>query len=428
LRVAALAFGVLAGLVASLILALGGLDVAPSTFSADRQVQAVRFGLFLIGNVGMFAAALVMASPLAGAILLVLGAIAWVGAALLMHHSTDLVLVTPPSLLLIAAILAFIAHFRRPAMAASEAEILAPLADERPVADNLDAGPEPAMTIPAFAAEPPASRASPLRSSDDPFPRVAADDWDPRKRRPPPPRTKPDFRQPDDEDEDEPSGLARFALGFSSVLSFGLYAALAGAAVLVFWGLRGEAEKPAIVVADVPTISSSSAPPSTTPSPSSSEAALAPALPVPAAPSSASSEPASQLPPVRSVDAPVSVAAAPSSEESFGDVLTSDDPLAPPRLTDNSGLPFDGTASSSEPPPAAPVELEPSAPVELEAPEPSSEPLPAEVEPPLAAAGTADTGALLPFTMSARMAALRTAPGTGPTDAPPSPATNDSGI
>ena len=82
MRVAALAFGILAGLVASLILALGGLDVTAELGAAvDRQSQAIRFGLFVIGNLGIFGAALVLAAPLAGAVFLVLGAIAWVGAA-----------------------------------------------------------------------------------------------------------------------------------------------------------------------------------------------------------------------------------------------------------------------------------------------------------------------------------------------------------
>ena len=57
MRVAALAFGILAGLVASLILALGGLDVAADLGATDaRQAQAIRFGLFVIGNLGFFGA------------------------------------------------------------------------------------------------------------------------------------------------------------------------------------------------------------------------------------------------------------------------------------------------------------------------------------------------------------------------------------
>ena len=106
MRVAALAFGVLAGLVASLILALGGLDVGPDLSAAgDRQAQAIRFGLFVIANLGIFGAALALAAPLAGAVFLALGAIAWAGAALLMRQTIDLVMIIPPALLVIAAIL-----------------------------------------------------------------------------------------------------------------------------------------------------------------------------------------------------------------------------------------------------------------------------------------------------------------------------------
>jgi hypothetical protein len=430
LRVAALAFGVLAGLVASLILALGGLDVAPSTVAADRQVQAIRFGLFLIGNLGMFGAALVLASPLAGAILLLLGAVAWVGAALMMHHSTDLVLVTPPSLMLIAAILAFIAHVRRPRVELPEPEILAPLGAARAPADTFEADEPPGMTIPSFA-EPP--RTSPLRAAtDDPFPRPADDDWDPRKRRPPPPRARAEFRQPDDDDEDEPSGFARFALGLSSILSFGLYTALAAAAVLVFWGLRTESDRPTAVVAEAPAASSSSAvPPASAPEPSSSEPRIAPALPTSS--ESPSAEPvASERPPIRTIEGPVSVAETVSSEEAFGEIETS---TYPPRLTQDVRLAPQSTlpASSEEPAAPAPIELEPSSEPSSElSSEPPPEDLPSEapsaVEPPVTVTGEAATGALVPFPMSARMAALRTAPGTGPTAAPPSPAATDSGL
>ncbi len=78
--------------------------------------------------------------------------------------------------------------------------------------------------VPVFAAEaePPPSR------FDDDRRAPADDDWNPRRRAPPPPRTKPPFRPIEDEYDDEPSGFSRFALGLSSVLSFGLYAALAG--------------------------------------------------------------------------------------------------------------------------------------------------------------------------------------------------------
>ena len=70
-----------------------------------------------------------------------------------------------------------------------------------------------------------------------------ANDWRPGKRRPPPPRQKSMFRDPDGEDdedegEEEESGFSRIVRGLSGVLSFGLYAALAAAAVLIVWNLR----------------------------------------------------------------------------------------------------------------------------------------------------------------------------------------------
>ena len=50
MRIAALAFGVLAGLVASFILALGGLDAAELRHLDGRQMQLVTFGLFVVAN------------------------------------------------------------------------------------------------------------------------------------------------------------------------------------------------------------------------------------------------------------------------------------------------------------------------------------------------------------------------------------------
>ena len=57
------------------------------------------------------------------------------------------------------------------------------------------------------------------------------------RRRVEPPRTKSVFRPPEDEYDDE-GGFSRAARIISSILSFGLYAALAGAAVLIFLNVR----------------------------------------------------------------------------------------------------------------------------------------------------------------------------------------------
>ena len=65
MRIAALAFGVVAGLIASLILALGGLDLGPfGDAAADRQLQLTRFALYVIANIGVFGAGLVLGSIL----------------------------------------------------------------------------------------------------------------------------------------------------------------------------------------------------------------------------------------------------------------------------------------------------------------------------------------------------------------------------
>jgi len=376
LRGAALAFGVVAGLVASLILALGGLDVTPELAAADeRQAQAVRFFLLLIANLGTFGAALVLATPLVGGILLVAGAVAWVVAALLLHHTTDLVLVTPPALLLVAAAFALVAHLRRHT-AEAEFEIIAPLRAERRsrMAAEIDDEPEIA---PAFVAEP---QVRPAAFSQPAFP--VEEEWDPRRRRPPPPRARVPFRaieEEDDEDDFEPSGFSRFALGFSGILNFALYAALAGAVLFAGWTLRGAGETPpALAVADA------SPPPAQTAPASSTPQALAPLL--------TSAEPAAP-----------SLAEAPSPEpaaadDDFGVVVMSDDPLAPPRLSMVDTRPEPAPAAQPEPEPAA-IAPTPEAPP----PEPSA----------------AAPGRPVPYPMTPQMAVLRALPGPGPVNAPP---------
>ncbi len=354
-----------------------------------------------------------MAAPLAGGVFLLLGAIAWIGAALLMHHSTDFVLVTPPALLLIAAALAFVAYFRRPQEAEEEAEpeveIVAPTRAERfhPDADEVVEPEEPPeMTIPAFAEPQPPPRPAPLRTAEA-VERVQpslGDDWDPRRRRPTPPRAKPAFRPVEEEDEeeyDEPSGFSRFALGFSSVLSFGLYAALAAGAVLIFWSIRNaDPADPALAATETPAISSSAAPVSIAAAPSS-EPVLTPVLPSSVEPAPSEQTTIAQLPPIQ-VDTP-----APSSEESFGEILTPDDPFVAPRLVQDA--PVAEAPIPTADPPQLPAEEFPS--------EPSAEP-----EIPAQPASVPTTGGLMPFTMPAQMAALRAAPATGPSTAASPPA------
>jgi hypothetical protein len=408
LRVAALALGVLAGLVASLILALGGLDVAAAVgANADRQAQAIRFGLFLIGNLGIFGAALALASPLAGAIFLILGAVAWVAAAVVIRQSVDFVLITPPALLLLATVFAIIAHIRRPRPEAEpeedpDVEILGPeraerAAPQRP-SEMMD-DEEEEVGVPAFAADSRGAAAAPSRE----------DEWNPRKRQPPPPRAKPAFRPIEEEYDEEPSGFSRFAMGVSGFLSFGLYAALAGAAVLIFWSARNAGDQPAAVVAEAPAVSVSAEPSSSEePRLASSDETLTPILggePIrdvmstPTAPSASTSELVAE--------------AAPSSEPTFITMPT--DQVTIPTLSEDfvsedEPPSIEGASSEVSSSELPPLPSEPS----------SEEPQPVELEPqPTAASTVAPTvvpdGMAWPRSVPLPIAAQRTAPGTGPT-------------
>lgn len=437
MRVAALALGVLAGLVASLILALGGLDVtADLGIAADaRQAQAIRFGLFLLANLGFFGAALALASPLAGGIFLILGAVAWAGAALLMRHGADLVLITPPALLLLASAFAIIAHFRRRPEPEEledepEVEILSPERPER--SDRVEraaerAGlrpsemmdPEDEVGVPAFAADPQAR----------PGPQPRESDWNPRKRQPPPPRAKPSFRPIEEEYDEEPSGFSRFAMGLSGFLSFGLYAALAGAAVLIFWNARNAGEQPAAVVAEVPSISSS-APSSEEPRLASTEETLTPILtgePIrdvmadPTAPSASPSE-------------LVAETATSSEPGTFGAVSMPDGPVGIPTLSDDFENAEATLPSVSADPPSIEPETSSEEPVPLGFEPPSNEP---SVEPSVEPATTAVVPTVVPEGQSwpravpRAIAAQRLAPGTGPTTvvvAQPTTTNNNTGL
>jgi hypothetical protein len=393
LRVAALAFGVLAGLVASLILALGGLDVsADLAGTGERQAQAIRFGLLVIGNLGIFGAALAIASPLSGAIFLFVGAVAWVGAALLTHHTTDFVLITPPALLLVGAVFAGIAHFRRRRTAdidEPEIEIIAPERSTRP-SDLRGRDDDDEIGMPSFAD---ASAAQARGFDDRSQPR--GDEWNPRRRQPPPPRTKPAFRDIEDEYDEEPSGFSRFALGFSGVLSFGLYAALAGAAVLIFWNLRNDAPPPSAAVAEAPVLSA----------PASSEAAApssaeAPRLSLPATSSEPPPAALSSEEPVRLAQRETAALSSAEPSSSFGDVLPGPD-----------GIPVLSTETEPEPQPASAEPVVASAPAPV-----AADPAPAAPDPAIASVPAA--GQPMPRLMPVGLAALRQTPSPGVTAAP----------
>ena len=284
--------------------------------------------------------------------------------------------------------------------------------------DTADA--EEDIGMPAFAAE---QRPEPsVRGTfDDDRQRPQDVDWNPRKKQPPPPRAKPAFRPIEEEyEDDEPSGFSRFAMGASGVLSFGLYAALAGAAVLIFWSVGNNVGQPAATVAEAPAATAST----------------------PAAPSSSSEQ--DRLPaaeetlqpifggePIRDVattgTAPSTtpselVAETATSQEpgSFGDVTMPDGPVGIPVLSDDFTNEDDSTPLppvSADPPtlpPEAPAAEEP-APLELEAPQPEQ-----SVAPP---------GQPLPRGVPPQMAALRTAPGTGSTTVATSPSnTSNTGL
>ena len=437
MRIAALAFGVLAGLVASLILALGGLDATTAIFGGgERQVSLIRFGLFVLANIGVFGAALTLAAPLAAAIVLALGAIGWIAAALLLRHGPDFVLITPPALLLIAAAIALVAQLRRPRAAAREfarefeedappvpvrEPARRPAIVEEPAAEDFKSLPSVPVTAGYFssaAAAPSSVRAEPPRPPDpnlrglderDQIRSPLADNWEPRKKKPPP-RQEPMFREaPEDEDDDDqPTFFARFASAVSSVLSFGLYAALVGAAFLVFWNLRtGEAGTPIAAKAGSPVLSA--APPaaaatssSAAAQPSSSEQRLAPLL-------ASSAEP----PPAPSSE-PSTAEAAPAQENglnpglslmtspTLGGVVVAPDPFASSeaqdRLAPQSGL----AVADTSPEPAA-----------------SSEPPAPTAEFPSDATVAGSSAAPLPFTMTPSMAAARAQPSPGPSAAAP---------
>ena len=384
MRIAALAFGVLAGLVASLILALGGLDAAALVGVDQRQHALIRFGLFIIANFGVFGAGLVLASPLAGGVLLIVGAFAWVGAALILHHGPDYVMLTPPGLLLLAAGLAIAAYLRRPQFDDDEFGLAQAAVTQRAAiaAQQNDEGDEDeadgAVPVGAsFFGEAGTATSMHGAMARQPEPqRRESDDWLPVRRRVEPPRQKPMFRQPDDEYDDEESGFSRGARITSSILSFGLYGALAAAAVLVFVNLRtGDVSQRSATKIEASTPISSKAPaPAVSSQP---QVAQSPTL---EASRSASIAPA----------APVAPTLAPSLVPSPGTIIVSE-PIQQPAAEPS--LPLVAEASQEPQPSAAPSSSS----------EPAVEPGPED----LTAGAAPPTGPLMPFAMPPQVAASR---------------------
>lgn len=430
MRLAALAFGVFAGLVASLILGLGGLDAGALTAIDPRQLSALRFGLFAIANLGVLGAGVVLAAPLAGGILMLLGALAWIVAALVLRHGFDFVLITPPLLLLAGFALAIVAHLRRRAPANARdryddypeedrrpppfAAEMPPPADD-PDADEPDDEEPPVTQVRAgFFGQGGTAMPARVEAGRPPQPALrdldeqhrASDDWRPGSRRPPP-RQAPMFRQPDDEyEDDEESGFSRFARLSSGVLSFGLYAGLAGAAVLVFWSLRSAPDAPRPAVAKVDGAISSAAESSTPRAPLLSSATAEPSAELATA-----AEPDASSPP----PPPVLMSSAPASSELA---------LPPPSDAVAAAGPLDVVDATLGPSVA-----------ELTAPaDASSAETPASTElaaPEAATAPAATTAPPIPFAMPAQIAAERAGGTPAPrrtTPAAPRPAATDTGL
>jgi hypothetical protein len=308
LRIAALAFGILAGLVASFILALGGLDAAELGHLDGRQMQLVDFGLFVVANLGVLGAGLVLAAPLAGLVLFVLGAVGWVAAAVVLRHGPDYVMLTPPAILTVAIVLAAVALFRRrshdrdvldddddgdertareraPKRRAALAAVPRRLADEveEPVDDAEDRGSvsvgasffgDSGTAMPLRGAMPSLADEELLRGlgRSDRQP-IDQRDWQPVRRRVEPPRQKPMFRPPEDEYDDEESGFSQFARVASSILSFGLYAALAASALLIVFNLQqGASERPTATRIETSSAAPAGPAPVLAPTPAPSEA------------------------------------------------------------------------------------------------------------------------------------------------------------
>ncbi len=205
------------------------------------------------------------------------------------------------------------------------------------------------------------------------------------------------FREPEDEYEDDESGFSRFARALSGVLSFGLYAALAGAAVLVFLNLRtGEATHPTATRIEASADPGKPAAPALLPS-SSAPARIAE---VPAA---------SSLPPLLAPPAAPLLAGEASPSSTFG-VASS---IADRELSTGLGAPVLG-ATAETPQPADDFAASSAAPASSSA------------EPPAEPVQTAGTAAPLPFAMPPQMAAARSRPAPRPT--PPAADTTDTGL
>lgn len=438
MRYAALAFGIVAGLVASLVLALGGLDLDLLAID-QRQLAGVRFGLFVIANLGVFGAGLVLGAPLAAVALFILGALAWVGAAIMLHHGPDMVMLVPPALLLVAAGVSFASWFfaRRAAQALPTMSRSAGFNEQRDAytdnrgddEDDADAR-EPALAADAYddmprisvgagffgeggtamplRAEAVEARSAPAVDEDEEEPTVRRSaDWRPGRKRPPPPRTASVFREIESDDvEDDESTFARLARVIGGLLSFGLYAALAGAAILIFFNLQSrDTGQPTATKVDAVS-SEPSAQPSVVNRASSSAAVPKPDASELPNLTATTSTPAS-LPPVSSAEASAD-ASAPVVLRGLPGVVIVDLP-AGVEATEISPASSEPAASSVEPAASAPPAV--------------------EVVPP--ANTLSDPNIVVPWPVPAILAAQRAKPSPRPpqqTTAPAAPRVDTTGL
>jgi len=117
LRIAALIFGLLAGLAAGLVLALGDIEAqlaAVPAFAPQGQFVA-RLLVYLVPAIGWIGTGMVLARPRLGGVLLLLSAIGWAALALAAGHGAVLFAAPPFTFALAAGI---VAMFRRARLAA----------------------------------------------------------------------------------------------------------------------------------------------------------------------------------------------------------------------------------------------------------------------------------------------------------------------
>ncbi len=380
MKIAALVLGALAGIVASLILALGGMEITAATLGGlgDRQIAGARFTLILIPNIVLLGAGLSLAYPRIAAIPLLLATLLWAVGAIVLGHRADLVLAVPTALMLIAAIVAFLAGMfaaRRASSAAAFDEARLALA-ERDEPRAVDAEYEGEEADPSGVS---VRYVQPVSvSANGNTPRMQMDDDDQlgglegrsaipgRLTGDAPPQARPSrqsrpidpsFINPEDETEDSP--WINLGRGVASVLNFALYAALAAGVLLATYNLA-QRDGATTNVAALPPAETKAAPPATA---AKVEALPAPAKVTPKAETAAPTTlPADTTAPVENPDRlasppglPLATDAAEPASESKPAVRTIEQP--PPPETDQvvtisprTGMPTLGE-DPNEPPP-----------------------------------------------------------------------------